>query len=203
MSTFTPEKLTDLLFCLPHWNLVVRHQKPPILPAFVHSLKEKAFSLEEIDAFDDEVSYVQGASSPNTPRRKNRAPSSSPSNATVGNQPEVSPFNSNTSPDPAAAGSQNHQHSRTSTSERTMTMSACVSDHVATNAQAGHLHEVGSESPANSSISASSVRLHNFEYAGGSRPGYWSSTESSRTLNQKLSEMRLATREEPSDSQCE
>lgn len=52
------------------------------------------------------------------------------------------------------------------------------------------------------------VTVPNFDYAGGSKPGYWSSAESSRTLHQKLSEMQLASPEEEEEeelmgSQCE
>lgn len=180
------------------------------MPDFVHTLREKQFSLEEINTFDDEVPYARGVSSPNTPRRKRQASSPCPSpragaitSILVEGEPPSSepaspqPQRPGTSPSESAAG---FTSDAADTSTSTTNFAVVITEAVSIEARS-----VPPTLGEGVDATGASVTVHNFDYAGGSKPGYWSSAESSRTLHQKLSEMRLASPEgeELRDPQCE
>lgn len=189
---------------------MIRHQKPPIVPDFVHTLKEKQFSLEEINTFDDEVPYARGVSSPNTPQRKRQTSSPCPSPRATSSAVAISTSIVGEPSSPQTTSPQPQFSKGERIADDTLDFAATsTTNFPIVLAETTQPEDSGEPHTRSEGVDAAEaeVTVPNFDYAGGSKPGYWSSTESSRTLHQKLSEMRLASPEEKEeelmDSQCE
>lgn len=189
-------------------------------------LQEKQLSPDKLSLLDDEVPFADGVSSPNnTPSRKpSTSTASTPSQRRA--RPSDLPFpepsvlesdvptsslgavagettaSASVSPTAAAA----LEHSRASSLDRTNNVPASPVD---TAIPASPL--MAEPSPASAVVELAdrltspsvdaNVSVPSFDYAGSSKSGYWSTTESTRTLHAKLSELRVAVpeEEEPND----
>lgn len=190
---------------------VIRHQPPPIVPAFVHSLKAKEYPREQSHAFNDEVPYAKGVISPRMARQTaNKKRIVSPTSQRVSTSllpslEQLTPASTaaNASPQSPTNPIVGLDESRTSSSTGTAALSADMS------AMAPHIPSTDRPAPMNSSsLQSSAPGSHkppqsapaavltgtavedvalSFDYSAGPSSLYWSNSESSQSLRASLS----------------